>query len=234
MTEPVAFAVPEARQAAISYEQLRAELLEETANLHMSHMVPDLTTRLGKSVVRDIFHRSTLDYPGGISVLARVDGQLAGFCFAHIDFDKFSMFQRRKPLTFYGRILAALIAKPQLLLEAFAATRFIKLYPVYVNLGPLVVAPEFRNVTPAAGQPFSLATELVRRVFVELIRRAPTLPVLTMIRPNNMPSITAFAQAARKSGYKLVQRIPLQFHNDPRLVFEYRLISSADVTGTRS
>lgn len=222
MADCVARIATAERMATITFEPLSAALLDQTAHLHVLHMPRDLASQLGEAVVRDIFHRGTLEYPGGISVVARVDGDVAGFCFGHVDFRAFSAFQRRHRLRFYGSLLPGLVRRPFLLPELFSARRYLNLCPRFVNLGPLLVTPEFRNARPRDTEHFSLASELARRIFAEVARQAPVLPVLTMIRPSNLPSITAVAQAALRSGYKLRDKFPIHFRNDPRLVFHYR------------
>ncbi len=218
---------PAERMSTIAYSPLDVPMLDETARLHVLNMPRDLASRLGRSVVRDIFHRGTLEYPGGISVVARVDGNLAGFCLGHIDFRAFSAFQRRNRARFYGSVLPRLVSQPFLLPELFSARRYLGLCPRFINLGPLLVAPEFRNARPIGSRHFSLASELARRVLAEAARRAAELPVLTMIRPGNLPSISAVAQAALQSGYQLKNRFPIDFRNDPRLVFQYECARSS-------
>ena len=207
--------------STIAFAPLDTPMLDETARLHVLNMPHDLASRLGESVVRDIFHRGTLEFPGGISVVARVEGNLAGFCLGHIDFRAFSAFQRRNRARFYGHVLPRLVLRPFLLPELFSARRYLELCPRFVNLGPLLVTAEFRNARPNGSKHFSLASELARQVFAEAARRATELPVLTMIRPGNLPSISAVAQAALQSGYRLTKKFPIHFRNDPRLVFQY-------------
>jgi len=208
---------------AVTYSNLQRSLLQETAALHVQNMPIDMASQIGVGFVRDIFHAGSLSYSGGITHVAKVDGQVAGFCFAHIDFHQFGKFQRTAHRwLFYRRLLAGLLRKPQLFMQLFSAQSYLSLKPEFVNLGPLLVAPQFRTVQSGTNERTSLATELTRRTFEDIARRAPAMPVRTMIRSSNMGSIAAVAQGARLAGFVLTNKFAIDFDTDRRIVFEYR------------
>lgn len=211
-----------ASNGAIVFEELLESDIVSTSALHTELMPLDLATRLGNGIVREIFHKGTRTFPGGLGVVAKANGRVVGFCLAHIDFRRFARHQRRNRVKFYGLVLRGVLRRPWLLREMFGAERYLALEPVFTNLGPLLVHPDYRTVTVAGGRSTSLATELARRVFEMIGEAAPGMPVLTMIRPSNMPSISAVAQAARLAGFLQYRRLPVRFGSDERIVFGYR------------
>lgn len=192
-----------------------------TAAMHVKHMPNDLASQLGLEAVRDIFHLGTVEYPGGLGFVALCDGVVVGYCLAHIDFRVFSTFQKRDFLRFYGKVLPGLLRQPSLITGVFGAQKYLRTYPAFVNLGPLLVRPDFRNPIALADQRVSVAGELARMTFAKVREKAPEWPVLTMIRPDNMPSISAVAQGARRERYRLVRKSPIAFGRDVRTIYEY-------------
>jgi len=201
---------------------LSEEHLDKTADLHMREMPEDLTSQLGKRAVRDIFHHGMLDYDGSTAYVCMWGDVVAGLFFAQIDFARFSKQQRKKMYLFYPIVMMGLLRKPWLLRESFDSYKYLKLAPRFVNVGPLVVGREFRN-SAFIKKYSSISGILNNLVFGEIKKKAPELPVLTMIRPSNILSISAVIQAARSHGYTMVRKESLFFGKDERIAYKFSL-----------
>ena len=195
--------------------------LEATARLHFDEMKQDLATKLGFKVVRDVFHGGMLDYSGASGLVALFRGEVVGFVFIQADFLGYSAAQRKKVKRYFFSIIPGFLRRPWLFNEALSARKYLSMEAVFTNLGPLLVKKEFRGTF--GDSKISLATHLSMLAFEEIKKQAPSYPVLTMIRPSNMPSIAAVAQGARLAGFKLVGKTPIYFGSDKRFVYKYNL-----------
>jgi len=205
----------------ITFAPLSVEMIDQTAGMHIEYMPHDLASQIGLNAVRDLFHLGTIKYPGGIGFVALCEGQVIGFCLAQVDFRAFSLFQRRDILSFYGKVIPSLLRHPSLVLKILGAQRYLRGYSAFVNLGPLLVKQDFRNPVPLGDNLISVAGELARMTFAKIRQLNPSWSVLTMIRPNNLPSISAVAQGAYREDYKQFSKRSITFGSDVRIVYEY-------------
>ncbi len=213
----------------IVFSPLSAEMVEETSSMHIRFMPNDLASRMGLSAVRDIFHLGTIEYSGGVGFVALSGGDIVGYCLAHVDFSAFSKFQHRKISQNFRGLLIKIFRHPSLIASLFGARRYLRAYPFFVNLGPLLVRPDFRKTNGLGDGRISIAAELARMTFERVHELEPDWPVLTMIRPDNMPSISAVAQGARRAKYILEKKSSITFGRDFRLVYEFRAQPTVDL-----
>lgn len=199
---------------------LAEQYLEKTSDIHMAEMPFDLASQLGKGVVREIFHRGVLEYDGGIGYVALHENKVVGLLFAQIDFARFSKYQHKFFFRYYSRVGMGLLCKPWLFPKALSAIQYLKEEPCFINLGPLAVAKEARTLdfTRRNG---SVATQLNIAVFVDIANRSGSLPVLTMIRPDNILSVSSVIQGAKRCGYRLVNKKLINFSGDERIIYKF-------------
>ena len=212
----------------IVFAPLSAEMVEETASMHIRLMPNDLASRMGLSAVRDIFHLGTIEYSGGVGFVALSGRDIVGYCLAHVDFSEFSKFQNQKIFHNYRELLIKIFRHPSIIASLFGASRYLRAYPFFVNLGPLLVRPDFRKFNGLGDGRLSIAAELARITFERIHELAPDWPVLTMIRPDNMPSISAVAQGARRAKYILDKKSSITFGRDLRIIYEFRAQPAVD------
>lgn len=196
--------------------------LPHTSDIHLQEMPDDLASKMGRAVVETIFHQGMLLYPDAVAYVACHHGQVIGFCYAQIDFAKFSRFQAQRWI-YYPTVGWALVKRPWLFSESLAAIRYLKLEQAFTNVGPLAVKAEYRSLQFSKQTGVSVAGLLSHAVFAHLQQQSLQQPILTMIRPNNLFSITAVANAAKKNGYHLTDKQRIDFRHDQRLVFKYQL-----------
>ena len=208
---------------AIRIVPLAEEHLNQTSRLHVRVMPRDLVSKMGICIVRDVFHRGMLIYPKSIGLVALNGNHVVGFGFAQIDFARFSGYQKKRFLDYYPAVGLALFKKPWLFFELLSALKYLKLETAFTNLGPLVVEEGYRSLAFSRQNKISIASMLTSTLFKQIKEREPNFKVLTMIRPNNLPSIAAVSAGARSRGFNLYGKSRIWFGSDERIVFKYSL-----------
>ncbi|MBA7518909.1 hypothetical protein ES705_10983 [subsurface metagenome] len=208
---------------AIRIVPLAEEHLNQTSQLHLREMPKDLASKMGIRIVRNVFHQGMLVYPQSIGLVALDGNHVVGFGFAQIDFAGFSRHQRKRFLVYYPAVSLALLKKPWLFFETLSALKYLKLETAFTNLGPLVVEGKYRSLEFSKQNKNSIASMLTSTLFEQIKEKNPNLKVLTMIRPDNLPSIAAVSVGARSQGFSLFKKSRIWFGSDERIVFKYSL-----------